>query len=283
MTQSCTKAGGEVAEVSAGLYLVAQTQLIGAIREKRASPSCRPSHSYFQHMFLCGGIFLQLPGSRSWNFIFHTLWQPWSHLCPREPKAVLTDLRIAPQECNWFKKLAWNFLKAVKCAQPIQSHKDQKCLNWDQCDSKVWHDAEFIPDLVRLLVGQQAGGPLTGLTHHRGCHEVPVSAASADCQILVFPCQADSKRKMCSGKHNSFCKTLGSAEVTASLPPRSLADLRWLCSSARVHVPLPVELCQGHSAVGCPALCFTLTSSTPAALFFRQVPLSLRKMVNVWP
>lgn len=37
MTQSCTKAGGEVAEVLAGLYLVAQIQFIGAIREESIS------------------------------------------------------------------------------------------------------------------------------------------------------------------------------------------------------------------------------------------------------
>lgn len=46
MTQSCTKAGGEAAEDLAGLYLVAQSQLTGAIREKGSSPSCRPSLSF---------------------------------------------------------------------------------------------------------------------------------------------------------------------------------------------------------------------------------------------
>lgn len=40
--------------------------------------------------------------------------------------------KICPAECNWFKKLAWNFLKA-KWAQPVHSHKDQKLRpTWQQ-------------------------------------------------------------------------------------------------------------------------------------------------------
>lgn len=121
-------------------------------------------------------------------------------------------------------------------------------------------------------MGQQAGGPLTGLTHHRGCNEVPMSAYSADCQILVFPCQADSKRKMCSGKHNSFCKTLGSAEVTTSLPLCFLAELQRLCSSARVHVPLPVELCQDRRAVGWPSPLLYLNQLDTGSFVFQASP-----------
>lgn len=45
-------------------------------------------------------------------------------------------------------------------------------------------------------------------------------------EIAAFFCQADSKRKMCSGKYDEFCKMLGSVEVTSSLPPCSLAELQ---------------------------------------------------------
>lgn len=44
-------------------------------------------------------------------------------------------------------------------------------------------------------------------------------------QIAAFSYQADSKRQMCSGKHE-FCKMLGSVEVITCLSPCSLAELQ---------------------------------------------------------
>lgn len=136
---------------------------------------------------------------------------------------------------------------------------------------------ELVPGLVPMSLGQQAGGPVSELSHHRAYNGVPASDSSADCSILVFPHQADSKRKMCSQKYDLFYKMLGSVEMTTSLLPCSLAVLQ-PPGREFPHLHCPWNSARMHSVVGWRSRLLYL-SLRLAALFFGQFQLSQRKLV----
>lgn len=110
-----------------------------------------------------------------------------------------------------------------------------------------WHGPEFIPDLTQLSVGHWQDTVTTEDVMKYQCHIL--------LHIAAFSYQADSKRKMWNGKHDEFCKMLGSVEVTTCLSSCSLAELQWLCSCVRVKFlcwHCPWSCARIHSAVGWP-------------------------------
>lgn len=78
---------------------------------QKASTSCRPRHSYFQHMFLCGWYFPVTFWQQQLEFHFpHTLAALFTFVSQRT-KSCFDRAKNCPVQCNWLKKLAWNFWK----------------------------------------------------------------------------------------------------------------------------------------------------------------------------
>lgn len=65
-------------------------------------------------------------------------------------------------------------------------------------------------------------------------------------QIAAFSYQADSKRKMCSGKHDEFCAwQCGGDKFSFPLFSGRVAVIVQLCQDVVSLLALPMKLCQG--------------------------------------
>lgn len=109
-TQSCTRVGGEAAEASAGLYQRDYTQLIGATREKsisqlQAQPLLFSAHVSVWMVFSCN--FLAAAAGISFSTHFAASFT----FVSQRAKSCFDRAKNCPAQCNWLKKLAWNFWK----------------------------------------------------------------------------------------------------------------------------------------------------------------------------